>query len=226
MWLLKSRSTLLILFGFLWRMWRASRVSNRGALPQRSSGSSTSSTATSGGSQSEQPPLLDLYKIAVDEYRFQANLNWGRTLHWFTLNTALAGAAIALFHVATGGLTYLLVGAIFFCGAAACFVAVHGIRAQHEYYRAARDHMKDLEKAMGVAAPLGLATTPGMGSGRKRRIRLQTLYVALFLLLMALDLGGAAFALYEWNKARPPHATHVKKQTTTMPTTGTTKPSS
>jgi hypothetical protein len=37
--------------------------------------------------------LLELYRIVIDEYRFQVRLNWDRTQYYFVFNTAMVTAA-------------------------------------------------------------------------------------------------------------------------------------
>ena len=37
--------------------------------------------------------LLELYRVVIDEYRFQVRLNWDRTQYFFVLNTAVTTAA-------------------------------------------------------------------------------------------------------------------------------------
>lgn len=40
--------------------------------------------------------LLSLYKIAVEEYRFEVTLNWDRTAYYLTLNSGLVAVAAGL----------------------------------------------------------------------------------------------------------------------------------
>lgn len=145
-----------------------------------------------------EPSLLGLYRIAVDEYRFQVDLNWQRTQHWFTLNLAIASVAIGLLRVSTDPGTNLLVGAIFGCGALASIVAAIALNAQHDYYRSVRNHKDRLEHEMGLGR-FALRTTPGMRGERrvgvKRLRRVTTLYTGLLVAVAAVDAGGVAYAL-------------------------------
>jgi hypothetical protein len=161
----------------------------------------------------EFPDAIDLYRVAMDEYRFQVNLNWQRTQHWFTINIAIPGAAIGLLRIAKGG-TFFLVAAIFLCGALACAVAVIASATQRGYYRAIRDHKGRIETWMGLGE-LAIVTTVGMGSGGRRLIRVTTLYTLLLLLLGLLDLGGGGYAIFRtgdihlhWPSATWPHGSH------------------
>ena len=42
---------------------------------------------------------LELYKIAVEEYRFQVKLNWDRTAYHLTLSSGLIAIAVGLLKV-------------------------------------------------------------------------------------------------------------------------------
>lgn len=41
--------------------------------------------------ESRRQELVDLYKVAVEEYRFQVDLNWKRTQYFLALNVAILG---------------------------------------------------------------------------------------------------------------------------------------
>lgn len=43
--------------------------------------------------------LVDLYKLAVDEYRFQVNLNWDGSKYFLAFNTAVIGVGAGLIKV-------------------------------------------------------------------------------------------------------------------------------
>lgn len=52
----------------------------------------------------EPPPLssdllMDLYRIAVEEYRFEVKLNWDRTVYYLTLNSGIISIATGLLKV-------------------------------------------------------------------------------------------------------------------------------
>src|SRR4051794_27054743 len=56
--------------------------------------------------------LMDLYKIAVDEYRFQVKLNADRSRDYLVLNSAVIAAGVTLL----GQKAYLLAGCVFLAG--------------------------------------------------------------------------------------------------------------
>ncbi len=46
--------------------------------------------------ESRRQELVDLYKVAVEEYRFQVDLNWKRTQYFLALNVAILGVGTGL----------------------------------------------------------------------------------------------------------------------------------
>lgn len=148
--------------------------------------------------QPEAPEnAIELYKIAIEEYRFQVGLNWERTQHWFALNAALAGGAIALLRLTTDRAAYALVGGLFLAGVVTCGLALVGASRQHGYYREARDHKGRLEAAMELG-DFALRTTRGMGATSKWGfLTLTRGYYVLYAVLGIIDLGGAGYAFHE-----------------------------
>lgn len=131
--------------------------------------------------------LLDLYKIAVEEYRFQVKLNVDRSRDYLVLNSAIIAAGITLI----GQAQLPLVGAVVF--SAGVFVAVlsmFGTHTQHGYYRDTREAKAQLVSRLGIAE-MGLVRTEPSGS-RYRRFGSVTRfnYIILFLLCVV-DLTGA-----------------------------------
>ena len=54
--------------------------------------------------------LLDLYKVALDEYRFQVNLNWSRTQYYLTLNVGIISIATGILQISKGRVGDLTAG--------------------------------------------------------------------------------------------------------------------
>lgn len=127
-------------------------------------------------------PPADVYRIAVDEYRFQATFNWSRTQYLLGLNVAIfvAGTVVAA-KPGHGAMLVFTVGA----GAAALTVLV--LRTQHGYYRAARDHLRAVEERFGVDERLDTTSTMG---GRRRAVSVNQLVYLLLALLILSNLGG------------------------------------
>jgi hypothetical protein len=59
----------------------------------------------------QRDELLDLYKVAVEEYRFQVQLNWDRAKYLLGFNTAIIGVGTGLFKIGShASATPLLIG--------------------------------------------------------------------------------------------------------------------
>lgn len=143
----------------------------------------------------DRETLLQLYKIAIDEYRFQVNLNWQRSQYYFVLNAALIAAGGSLAGQADGGRP--VAAALFLVGFFAAVLAVLVTYTQHSYYRSARENLKDLERRLGLTE-LGIRTTPSLGSQRKRLGTVTTFNYVMFSLLGLIDLFGIGYAIYRW----------------------------
>jgi hypothetical protein len=60
--------------------------------------------------------LFDLYRIAIEEYRFQVRLNWDRTAYHLTLNSGLVAVAVGLLKVGSAPVVDLFVAGVFLIG--------------------------------------------------------------------------------------------------------------
>ncbi len=131
-------------------------------------------------------PPTDLYKLAVEEYRFQAQFNWSRTQYLLAFNAAIltAAAAVASRPGRSAALVFLL-------GVVAAVLSVTVVRTQHDYYRAARDRMRRLEEALGVAPDQRTDTTSTLG-GRRRTLSVNQV---VYLLLVAMAIANAVGSL-------------------------------
>jgi hypothetical protein len=118
--------------------------------------------------------LLDLYKIVIDEYRFEVTLNWQRTQYYFTVNTAVIAVAASMVKLSglEGWLPPLIIGMLFGLGFATAYLARRMIETGHTYYRRAVykktliEHLLGRFQAVGVnahpGANLAIGTTDGM----------------------------------------------------------------
>jgi hypothetical protein len=97
--------------------------------------------------------LLTLYKIAIEEYRFQVKLNWDRTAYYLTLNGGLITIATGLLKVGSSPVVNLLVATVFLIGLGASWIAIKNIRTGHEYYRRTVVKKTLLEDQLGLTKP-------------------------------------------------------------------------
>lgn len=117
---------------------------------------------------------LDLYKMAVEEYRFQVLHNWNRTQYLLAFNVAVAGLGVLLSARSPHGAV-----PVFALGALAAVLTASVTRVQHDYYRAARDRVQRMEDSLPVPEGWRTDTTASMG-GRSRRVSVtQLVYVLL-----------------------------------------------
>jgi hypothetical protein len=79
----------------------------------------------------DRSELMDLYKIAVDEYRFQVKLNADRSRDYLVLNSAVIAAGVTLL----GQKAYLLAGCVFLAGSCVAVLSELATHTQHNYYR-------------------------------------------------------------------------------------------
>lgn len=140
-------------------------------------------------SNGDDLPPADLYQLAVDEYRFQAQFNWSRTQYLLAFNAAILTAATAV--ASRPGRRAALV---FGLGAVASLLSVAAVRTQHDYYRAARDRMRRVEEAIGIPDPHRIDTTASLGNRRRAVSVNQVVYLLLAATAVA-NLVGSAIIL-------------------------------
>jgi hypothetical protein len=141
--------------------------------------------------------LVDLYKVAVDEYRFQVNLNWDRSKYFLAFNTAVIGVGTGLIKVGNDVATPLLVG-IFAVGLVAAGLSSIAVSLQHGYYHSTRDRMLALAAELEIDTR-GVASTPGARGERDTFIarlgKVQNILYLLLLIAAALDVIGMIYVL-------------------------------
>ena len=131
-------------------------------------------------------PPADLYKVSVEEYRFQAQFNWSRTQYLLGFNAVILTAAAAV--ASRPGQSAALV---FVLGAAASLLSMAVVRTQHDYYRAARDRMRRVEEALGIPEDRRIDTTATLGE-RPRTVSVNQVVYLLLASMAVADLVGFA----------------------------------
>lgn len=137
---------------------------------------------TAGGD--EDIPAADIYKVAVEEYRFQAQYNWSRTQYLLGFNAVILTAATVV-----AGRPGKGAAAIFIFGAVAAVLTMMVVRTQHDYYRAARNRVRRIEDAFAVPADQRLDTTSTLGERRGKVTVNNLTYMLLTGLVVAHTLG-------------------------------------
>ena len=126
----------------------------------------------------DEKQLLELYKIAIDEYRFEVDLNWQRTKYYCTLNVGIITISTGLLKIneGTSGIT-VLVALIFFIGIITSFLGVYTIKKGNIYYKRTLYKKFLYERELGLLnfksiheeplLDLSVATTLGMEKRNK-----------------------------------------------------------
>jgi hypothetical protein len=131
--------------------------------------------------------LLELYKIAVDEYRFQAQFNWSRTQYWLVFNSGILAAGVALV-AAFGDSTFPIL--VFAVGVVACALSARAIQVSHGYYRAARARLQRFETALDLQPEMRFDTTAGLAHARRPTVNVTAVTYLLLAVLAAADIAG------------------------------------
>lgn len=148
-------------------------------------------------SEPNRSELLDLYKLAVEEYRFQVQLNWDRAKYLLGFNTAVIGVGTGLIKVGSSSskASALLIG-IFVVGLVAAVLSTCAVYLQHNYYRTTRDRMVALDRLLSLQSG-AVATTPGTRGERISRLsrlgRVQNILYTLLAIIALVDILGIVY---------------------------------
>jgi hypothetical protein len=174
-----------------------------------------------------QQQLIDLYRIAVDEYRFQVRLNWDRTAYLITLNSGLVAVATGLLKIGSAAVIDLFVAGVFLVGMFVSLVSIKNVLTGHRYYRHTILKKTLLEDQLGLTKPLeqypgrptlAISTTVGQAEAMKilndpekwlkRRHRFNSITawtVGILVLFLLADAGGVYGSV--WLYRHPPSQT-------------------
>ena len=139
-----------------------------------------------GGNDDPMPPV-ELYKLAVEEYRFQAEFNWKRTQYLLAFNAAILAAGLAVAG-RFGGFAVPVFG----LGVVACALASLILRQQHTYYRAARARMTRIEDRWRIPEPVDTTATLGK---RKRSYSVTALIHVLLAAIAVADVVALVYSI-------------------------------
>jgi hypothetical protein len=121
--------------------------------------------------------LLDLYKIAIDEYRFEVRLGWDRTTYFLVLNSAILTVATGLLKLDNPPVVYGFIAVLYLFGCATSLVGSMSITKAHEYYRRTVVKKTLIENCLGLTnslpdmhSSLNLAT--GTTKGQRDHLRI------------------------------------------------------
>lgn len=121
--------------------------------------------------------LLDLYKIAVEEYRFEVRLNWDRTAYYLTLNSGLITIAAGLLKIGGAPIVNFVVAGVFSIGLLSSFIGIRNVLKGHEYYRRTVVKKTLLAEQIGLNKPVeghptGLTLAVGTTVGQNEHLQI------------------------------------------------------
>lgn len=161
--------------------------------------------------------LFDLYKFAIDEYRFEVRLNWDRSMYYITFNTGIVAVGAGLLKLGSDGIVNLFIAGIFLLGCSSSIMGILALRKGQAYYLRAIHKKTLIEDILGLTATiphyagdanLSIGTTIGqtcrtsilhqtdqfLATGLRRGSIV--FYVASFLgLLSGVNVAGVAIAI-------------------------------
>jgi hypothetical protein len=94
--------------------------------------------------------LHDLYKIAIEEYRFEVRLGWDRANYFLVLNSAILAVATGLLKAENPPVVYIFISLLFFFGATTSIAGALSIAKAHEYYRKTIVKKTVIEECLGL----------------------------------------------------------------------------
>ena len=159
-------------------------------------------------SEPTRQELFELYRIAIDEYRFEVKLNTDRMIHYIVFNAALLSAGAGLLKIGAEVSLDAFTAMVFLVGAFTSWLGRRAIIKGHEYYRRTRYQKTLIEDLLGLHQPIPnyggatLALTTTHGQQRQtlynpesiqappgKRSIIRTGIAVLWLLMIANSLG-------------------------------------
>lgn len=154
--------------------------------------------------------LLDLYKIAVEEYRFQVRYNWERNKFYILLDSGLISIAAGLLRIPGKQNLELLMIPLFIAGIIISLIGYLTLKKGHEYYRKTVLKMAQLESQLKLSnEQQPISTTAGMRDAKsivsdsnsfvERPFRLGTttyFLASLFIFLVVANVFGIILVVF------------------------------
>ncbi len=137
--------------------------------------------------------LFELYKLALDDYRFQVQLNQDRSRYFLVLNLTVIGIATGVVQLGQGTIS-ILVAILYATGFLFCIFSIFALEAQRKFYRSARDQKMYFEERL----ELGPASITPVDRAEGKASKLTTFkgFVNfMFVGLAVLNLVGAGFVI-------------------------------
>lgn len=190
-----------------------------------------------------QKSLIELYRIAVDEYRFEVKLNWDRMQYYAVVNSAIIAVGGAILRDLSSPSLILFSGLIFFVGLMMSIIGLVSTHRSQEYYqqtvlkKTIYEYLLGLHNPVsGIAHPnatLAIATTGGQQDVQKIltgkppsklfkrlfRKRIVSYFMWLLIFLALIDIAGIGYVV--WQAARlPQNSIHTVQPAHAITVTG------
>jgi hypothetical protein len=107
-----------------------------------------------------QKTLLELYRVAVDEYRFEVKLNWDRMQYYAVVNSGIIAVGAGLLRETTSAGVTVLSGAMFLVGLIMALMGVISTYRSREYYHATIFKKTIYEQLLGLNNPVSSINNP------------------------------------------------------------------
>lgn len=95
-----------------------------------------------------------LYRMAIEDDRYQVQLNWDRLKFFLVLNASILAAAVGLFRASAGWTGRSLVAILLGVGAVSALLGFRASRAGKLYHRSAILKKTLLERRLGLLEPV------------------------------------------------------------------------
>ncbi len=79
--------------------------------------------------------LLELYRVAIDEYRFEVRLNWDRMQYYVVVNSGIVAVGTSLIAKADTFGVVALSGTMFIIGFVMTIIGIFAIHRGRDYYQ-------------------------------------------------------------------------------------------
>ena len=167
-----------------------------------------------------QKALIELYRVAVDEYRFEVRLNWDRMQYYAVVNSGIIAVGTSLLRDAVSPAIILLSGVMFLVGLAMSIMGIVSTHKGREYYQETVLKKTIYEEILGLNNPvpgithpratLAIGTTSGhqdvakILSGqtpqtffqRLIRNRIISYFIWLLIFLALIDIAGVGYTVW------------------------------
>lgn len=146
--------------------------------------------------------LFDLYKISVEEYRFQVKYNWDRNRFYLFLTASTVSVAAGLLKIPNAQQLEYIITPLFLLGGIVAFIGFQTLRKGHEYYRRTVIKMSQLANKLQLDSEIiPISTTQGQKEAKfnlkdsevfiNRNFRLGTInYWLAFLFVISMAANG------------------------------------